>query len=197
MQSGLNFTDRIVKYVAKWAEQKTKPASPSRGHVIPPSPRFVLFVFSSFCFVPVFCLSRQVSPLAASPHARRSREISTTGCGYPKPAGWFSSSRVATPPCPPACLWLNARRPTSDSMPASDSSPPDRRWLKPAGSPLTHARQSPLTLAPWIQSTSRLGVPCHVPRVMVFKSCLALRNSFNVSCRSCPWRFVWGRRLFL
>ncbi len=34
MQSGLNFTDRIVKYVAKWAERKTKPASPSRGHVI-------------------------------------------------------------------------------------------------------------------------------------------------------------------
>ncbi len=33
MQSGLNFTDRIVKYVAKWAERKTKPASPSRGHV--------------------------------------------------------------------------------------------------------------------------------------------------------------------
>ncbi len=34
MQSGSNFTDRIVKYVAKWAERKTKPASPSRGHVI-------------------------------------------------------------------------------------------------------------------------------------------------------------------
>ncbi len=37
---------------------------------------------------------------------------------------------------PPARLWLNARR-----------------WLKPAGSPLTHARRPPLTLAPWIQST--------------------------------------------
>ncbi len=34
MQSGSNFTDRIVKYVAKWAERKTKPASLSRGHVI-------------------------------------------------------------------------------------------------------------------------------------------------------------------
>ncbi len=34
MQSGSNFTDRIVKNVAKWAERKTKPASPSRGHVI-------------------------------------------------------------------------------------------------------------------------------------------------------------------
>ncbi len=36
MQSGSNFTDRIVKYVAKWAERKTKPASPSRGHAILP-----------------------------------------------------------------------------------------------------------------------------------------------------------------
>ncbi len=35
MQSGLSFTDRIVKYVAKWAERKTKPASPSKGHMIP------------------------------------------------------------------------------------------------------------------------------------------------------------------
>ncbi len=37
--------------------------------------------------------------------------------------------------CPPARLWLNARRI------AADSSPPDRRWLMPAGSPLTHARR--------------------------------------------------------
>ncbi len=36
MQSGSNFTDRIVKYVAKRAERKTKPASPPMGHVIPP-----------------------------------------------------------------------------------------------------------------------------------------------------------------
>ncbi len=34
MQSGSNFTDRILKYVGKWAERKTKPASPSMGHVI-------------------------------------------------------------------------------------------------------------------------------------------------------------------
>ncbi len=37
-----------------------------------PSPRFVLFVFSSCLFVPEFCPSRQASPLAASPHARGS-----------------------------------------------------------------------------------------------------------------------------
>ncbi len=41
------------------------------------------------------------SPLAASPHARRSREISAAGCGYPKPAGWLPSSRVAAPPSLP------------------------------------------------------------------------------------------------
>ncbi len=37
--------------------------------------------------------------------------------------------------CPPVCLWLNARRI------AADSSPPDCRWLKPAGLPLTQARR--------------------------------------------------------
>ncbi len=31
MQSGSNFTDRIVKYVAKCAERKTKPASTVEG----------------------------------------------------------------------------------------------------------------------------------------------------------------------
>ncbi len=36
MQSGLKFTDRIIQYVAKWAERKTKRASLSKGHVIPP-----------------------------------------------------------------------------------------------------------------------------------------------------------------
>ncbi len=117
------------------------------------------------------------SPLAASPHARRSREISTAGGGSPKPAGGLPSSRVAAPPgapfagdhaigspltqCPPARLWLNARRPASDSMPAgspltqahriaADSCLPDRRWLKPTGLALIHARWPPLSLAPWI-----------------------------------------------
>ncbi len=80
------------------------------------------------------------SPLAGSlvpglplPQARRSREIT-----------------------PPARRWLNAHRLTSDSMPAGPpltQCPLDRRWLKPAGSPLTHARRPPLTLAPWIEST--------------------------------------------
>ncbi len=137
-----------------------------------PSPRFAFSVFYKVLFLFLcVCLSRQ-----ASPHARRSREISATGCSYPKPAGWISSSRVAaprachsrqmTPPSAahrarrsrltdPAVRGRSRRRPAADSMPAgspltqarritTDSSPPDRRWLKPAG--------SPLTLAPWIQS---------------------------------------------
>ncbi len=182
----------------------------------------ILFsVFKSFYFVPVFVYvcpaawksplvipaiahcklawefgriaANVASPLAASPHARRSWEISVAGGGSPKPAGSLPSSRVAAPPgapfagdhatgspltqCPPARLWLNARRPASDSMPAgpplsqsppdrgrlnarriarriaADSSPPDCRWLKPTGSALIHARWPPLSLAPWIKST--------------------------------------------
>ncbi len=92
-----------------------------------PSPRFV-FVFESFyLFLSFVCLSRgkevaarhpalacvmtawefggiassAASPLAASPHARRSREISAAGGGSPKPAGGLPSSRVAAPPGAP------------------------------------------------------------------------------------------------
>ncbi len=39
---------------------------PDQTVSVVPSPRFVLFVFSSGYFVPVFCPSRQASPLAAS-----------------------------------------------------------------------------------------------------------------------------------
>ncbi len=166
-----------------------------------PSPRFV-FVFESFVLVPVcvcpaawksplvipaiaHCKSAwefggiATSPLAASPHARRSREISAAGGGSPKPAGGLPSSRVAAPPgapfagdhatgppltqCPPAHLWLNACRI------AADSSPPDSRWLKPAGSPLTQARRIGADSCPPAAAIpspvdqvhmSRPGVPC-------------------------------------
>ncbi len=152
---------------APW--QKTRPNRKRR----PFTPFCFVRFLKSFYFVPV-CLSRgkevatrppaiahcrmawefggiAASPLAVSPHARRSRAISASGCGYPKPAGWLPSSRVAAPPgalfagdhatgspltqCPPARLWLNARQI------AADSSPPNRRWLMPAGSPLTQAHQ--------------------------------------------------------
>ncbi len=72
------------------------------------------------------------SPLAASPHARRSREISAAGCGYSKPAGWLPSSRVAAPPSPPftgvRAVVRGSPRPAvrgrSRRRPATDSSPP-------------------------------------------------------------------------
>ncbi len=84
------------------------------------SPCFVLFVFSSFYLFPVFCLS--------SHHARRSREISATGSGYPKPAGWISSSRVAAPPGPPFTGDHATGLPlTQAHRIAADSSPPDCR----------------------------------------------------------------------
>ncbi len=91
-----------------------------------PSPRFVHFL-KSFLFVPVsVCPAARksplviplvarvktarefggiaasaASPLAASPHARRSREISAAGGGSPKHAGGLPCSRVAAPPGAP------------------------------------------------------------------------------------------------
>ncbi len=123
-----------------------------------PSPRFVLFVFwKVFLFVPVsVCPTARksplviplvarvkmawefggiaASPLAASPHARRSREISAAGGGSPKPAGGLPCSRVAAPPGAPFAG-------DQATGPPLTQCPPDRRWLKPAGSPLTHARR--------------------------------------------------------
>ncbi len=58
-------------------EDQTKTVS------VVPSPRFDLFVFSSVLFVPVFCPSRQASPLAASPHARGSREFTPPFAALP------------------------------------------------------------------------------------------------------------------
>ncbi len=148
----------------------------------------VLFsVLKSFYFVPVFvyvcpaawksslvipaiahCKSAwefggiAVSPLATSPHARRSREISVAGGGSPKPAGSLPSSRVATPPGAPFAGDHATGSPlTQAHRIATDSSPPDRRWLKPTGSALIHARWPPLSLAPWIKSTCH-GQECRV-----------------------------------
>ncbi len=88
------------------------------------SPRIVFRFFKSVLFCSCICLSRgkedatcppaiahcrsawefggiAASPPAASPHARRSREISAAGGGSPKPAGGLPSSRVAAPPGAP------------------------------------------------------------------------------------------------
>ncbi len=66
---------------------------PDQTVSVVPSPRFDLFVFSSVLFVPVFCPSRQASPLAASPHARRSREFMPPFAALPS-----RGSREFTPP---------------------------------------------------------------------------------------------------
>ncbi len=52
-----------------------------------------------------------------------------------RPAAESMPAGLPLTQCPPACLWLNARRPASNSSPpiAADSSSPDCCWLMPAG----------------------------------------------------------------
>ncbi len=72
MQSGSNFTDRIVKYVAKRAERKTKPASPPMGHVIPQ-------IRNNFIYIYTFVGTPNPSPTLNLPtyeqYKTRSRQI--------------------------------------------------------------------------------------------------------------------------
>ncbi len=137
---------------APW--QKTRPNCKRRP--------FTSFLFSVFekCFF--ICSWVFVS---------RGKQVRWPRALMPADRGRYSPLAVAIPsppagslvpglPLPQARLWLNARLWLDARRPASDS--------MPAGSPLTHARRPLLILAPWIQSTSRPGVPCHVPRVMVF-----------------------------
>ncbi len=204
-----------------------------------PSPRFVLFVFSSVLFVPVFCPSRQASPHAASPHARRSREFMPPFAALPSrgsreftpPFAALPSrgsrdflppfaaqrsrrSRELTPPfaalpsrrsreftppfadqpalsslemtppstanpSPPACLWLNARRPASDSMPAGLPLIPARqecRWLKLAGLPLTQARRIAADSCNW-SSAGKANSPLSVSRRRPRPTCVSRASS--------------------
>ncbi len=215
---------------------------PDQTVSVVPSPRFVLFVFSSLWFVPVFCPSRQASPLAASPQARGSREFMPPFAALPSrgsreftpPFAALPSrgsrdflppfaaqrsrrSRELTPPfaalpsrrsrefsppfaalpsrrsreftppfadqpalnslemtppstanpSPPACLWLNARRPASDSMPAGLPLIPARqecRWLKLAGLPLTQARRIAADSCHWLSAGKANSPPlCFTP----------------------------------
>ncbi len=93
--------------------------------------------------------SREFTPPFADQPAHGSQEMTPPSTANPSPPArrWLNARRPASDSmpaglpltqCPPACLWLNARRP------AADSSPPDCRWLKLAGLPLTHARWSSL-----------------------------------------------------
>ncbi len=131
------------------------------------------------------------SPLAASPHARRSREISASGCGYPKPTGWLSGSRVAAPP---GALFVGDHATgsplTQARRIAADSCPPDCRWLKPTGLALTHARWPPLSLALWIKSTCH-GQECRVSVLLCpqehFKTILLVLSMETRLGQAAPW----------
>ncbi len=87
----------------------------------------------------VLC-SRLLFPYLVS---RRSREIFATGCGYPKPAGWFSSSRIAAPPSPPSVGKANPPSAAPYSLPSTGkANPPSaahparhRLWLPQARRP--------------------------------------------------------------
>ncbi len=227
----------ILKYllvcvflVSPWCVHRDR--RPDHTVSVVPSPRFVLFVFSSVSLYPVF-LSLMLAVRGSLRHCSRLSHPVVRGTSCPPFAGVYAavrgspiprfagvyaavrgspiplfvgvlaavrgsaippfagvvaairgsaipprtvhpalSSQEMTPPAtanpsPPACLWLNARRPASDSMPAglpltqcppaclwfkparvpltqarriaADSSSPDCRWLKLAGLPLTHA----------------------------------------------------------
>ncbi len=111
--------------------------------------------------------SRELTPPFAALPSRRSREFTPPFADHPALSSQGMTPPSMANPSPPACLWLNARRPASDSMPAglpltqcppaclwfsppgvpltqvrriaADSSSPDCRWFKLAGLPLTHA----------------------------------------------------------
>ncbi len=103
-------------------------------------------------------------------------------CGSPRPAVHGRSRR--RPRGKPT------RRPRLPQIITSDS--------MPAGPPLTQARRIAADSCPPAAAIpspvdpghmSRPGVPC------LF--CCAHRNILKQSCRSCPWRLVWGRRLLI
>ncbi len=180
---------------------------PDQTVSVVPSPRFVLFVFSSVSLYPVFLslmlaglpsrgsreftppfaalpsrCSREFSPPFAAQPSRRSRELTPPFAALPsrrsreftppfadQPA--LSSLEMTPPstanPSPPACLWLNARRPASDSMPAGLPLIPARqecRWLKLAGLPLTQARRIAADSCHW-SSAGKANAPplCFTP----------------------------------
>ncbi len=132
-----------------------------------------------------------VSPLAASPHARRSREIFAAGCGYPKPAVWLSNSRVAAPPSSPfagvhAAIRGSPSPPFAGDHAAVHGSPVRGRSRRRP--PMTQARRPAADSSPVDPvHMFRPGVPC--------LSCCAHRNILNYHVLSCPRRLVEGMRL--
>ncbi len=116
------------------------------------------------------------------PQARHSWEIT-----LPAPL-----THARRPPLTNARLWLNARRI------ATDSCPPDRRWLMPAGSPLTQDHRTGADSCPLAAAnpspvdrvhSSRPGVPClsccaH-RNILIIMSCLVHGDSSGAGGSSC------------
>ncbi len=120
-----------------------------------PSPRFVLFVFWIVFICSCICLSRGKEVATRPPaiaHCRTAWEFGGDRCECresscppiawdirhrrcsPKPAGGLPSSRVAAPPGAPFAGDHATGSPLTQC-------PPDRRWLMPAGLPLTQAHR--------------------------------------------------------
>ncbi len=175
-------------FVCFWKSFVLVPVCLSRGKEVATRPSALAHVKSAWEFGGI-----AASPLAASPHARRSREISAPGCGYPKPASWLPSSRVAAPPSrsreitPPSAAHP-ARRSREIDATVRDSPSPPFAGDHAAGPPLTQARR-PTTDSSPVDPVHmfRPGVPC--------LSCCAHRNILMNLVLSCPWRLVEGRRL--
>ncbi len=107
-----------------------------------------------------FRRSRDLTPPFVAQPSHHSWEFTPPFADQPAHRSQEMTLPSTANPSPPARCWINARRPASDSLPArpasdsmpaglpltqarriaADSSPPDCRWLKLAGLPLTHAR---------------------------------------------------------
>ncbi len=109
-------------------------------------------------------------PPFAAQRSRRSREFTPPFADQPALSSLEMTPPSTANPSPPACLWLNARRPASDSMPAGLPLIPARqecRWLKLAGLPLTQARRIAADSCNWSsagKANSPLSVSHRRPR---------------------------------
>ncbi len=124
-------------------------ALPSRGSREFTPPFAALPSRGSRDFLPPFAAqrsrrSRELTPPFAALPSRRSREFTPPFADHPALSSQGMTPPSTANPSPPARLWLNARRPASDSMPAGlplTQCPPACLWLKLAGLPLTQARR--------------------------------------------------------
>ncbi len=146
-------------------------ALPSRGSREFTPPFAALPSRGSRDFMPPFAArpsrrSRELTPPFAALPSRRSREFTPPFADQPALSSLEMTPPSTANPSPPACLWLNARRPASDSMPAGLPLIPARqecRWLKLAGLPLTQARRIAADSCHW-SSAGKANSPLSASR---------------------------------